>query len=286
MKISTLLRDGRPHLSFEIFPPKTDDSFASVMGAAEQIARLSPAYMSVTYGAGGTTAGYTAEVAGRLLTMGVTPLAHLTCISATREQVEAQLDVLHQKGVENILALRGDIPAGYDPSTLFFPHASHLMREVARRGDFCIGGACYPESHPESQNSQKDIDSLRLKMEAGCEFLVTQMYFDNHILYNFLWRLQRAGVTIPVVAGVMPVTAAKQIRRICAISGTALPQPFVRIVDRYGDDPAAMKQAGIIYASQQIIDLFANGVNAVHVYSMNKPDVAAAIMQNVSHILG
>ena len=171
------------------------------------------------------------------------------------------------------------------PSAAISPRGRKLIGEIVRFGGFCIGGACYPEGHPESANAAADIEGLKIKVESGCEFLTTQMFFDNNILYNFLYRLMWAGVNVPVVAGVMPVTAAAQIKRLCAISSSALPQRFIRIVDRYGDNPAAMKQAGIAYATEQIIDLFANGINAVHVYSMNKPDVARAIKQNLSEIL-
>lgn len=285
MKITQIIRAGKPSLSFEVFPPKTDDKFESVLGAAMDIARLQPSYMSVTYGAGGGTSVYSADICKHLLGAGVTPLAHLTCVSSDRERVQTELTKLRLLGIENILALRGDIPAGFCRETAQYRHASELVSEIARFGGFCIGGACYPEGHPESENSAADIEGLRAKVESGCEFLTTQMFFDNNILYNFLYRLYRAGVDVPVVAGVMPVTNASQIKRLCSINSSALPQRFVRIVDRYGDNPAAMKQAGIAFATEQIIDLYANGINAVHVYSMNKPDVAAAIRANLSEIL-
>ncbi len=285
MKVIDIINRKTPSLSFEVFPPKTTDSFADVMASAAEIAALKPAYMSVTYGAGGSTVRYTAEIASELLSRGVTPVAHLSCISSTREQILAQLTDLKEKGIENILALRGDLPAGQAPALPAYHYASELMKEIRDFGGFCIGGACYPETHPESPNAAADIESLRIKAENGCAYLTTQMFFDNNILYNFLFRLYRAGITIPVVAGIMPVTNARQIVRICAISKTALPQRFLRIVDRYGDKPEAMKQAGIAYATEQIIDLYANGLNAVHVYSMNKPEVAAAIRRNLSEIL-
>ncbi len=286
MKIIDVISNSRPSLSFEVFPPKTSDSYASIRDAALRIAALSPSYMSVTYGAGGSTAGYTADIASELLRSGVTPLAHLSCIGASRESIREKLDDLAARGIKNILALRGDLPDGVEASSLEYRYASDLAREIREHGGFCIGGACYPESHPESENSAKDIEGLKRKVDAGCAYLTTQMFFDNNVLYNFLYRLLRAGVDVPVVAGVMPLTNATQIKRICKISGTALPSRFLRIVDRYGDRPEAMKQAGIAYATEQIIDLYANGVNAVHVYSMNKPDVAAAIKSNLSEIIG
>lgn len=285
MKITDIICADRPSLSFEVFPPKTSDNFDSVMAAASEIAALSPSYMSVTYGAGGGTSMFTAEIASKLLSLNVTPLAHLSCISSTHSTIRERLDDLNSRGIENILALRGDIPKDFDTENLEYHYASELASEIRDYGGFCIGGACYPESHPNSLNSTADIEALRIKVECGCEFLTTQMFFDNNILYNFLWRLRKAGVDVPVVAGVMPVTNAKSIKRICAISGTALPQRFVRIVDRYGDDPAAMLQAGIAYATDQIIDLFANGINAVHIYSMNRPEVAAKIYENVKDII-
>ncbi len=286
MRIIDIIKGEKPSLSFEVFPPKTSDTYESIREAAEAIAALNPGYMSVTYGAGGGTSAYTVDIAEKIQAKGVTPLAHLSCVSSTKEGVKEQLDLLRARGIKNVLALRGDLPADFHPDHLDYHYASELTEDIVNYGGFCIGGACYPENHPESANSAADIESLRIKVAAGCEFLTTQMFFDNNILYNFMYRLLRAGVDVPVVAGVMPVTNAKQIKRICSLSGTALPQRFLRIVDRYGDNPAAMKQAGIAYATDQIIDLYANGINAVHVYSMNKPDVAAAIQANLSEIIG
>ncbi len=285
MKITDIIRGEKPSLSFEVFPPKTSDKFESVMNAASAIADLAPSYMSVTYGAGGTTASFTAEICENLSNIGVTPLAHLTCVNSTKEKIIGELEKLRTHGVENILALRGDVPDGVCAESFEYKYASELAREIVDFGGFCIGGACYPETHPESSNSRKDIENLKKKVDAGVEFLTTQMFFDNNIIYNFMYRMMRGGVDVPVVAGIMPVTNAAQIKRIISISNNALPQRFIRIVDRYGDNPEAMKQAGIAFATEQIIDLYANGINAVHVYSMNKPDVAAAIKANVSEII-
>ncbi|MCD7807550.1 MAG: methylenetetrahydrofolate reductase [NAD(P)H] [Lachnospiraceae bacterium] len=285
MKIIDIITGDRPSLSFEVFPPKTSATYESVMKAAGAIADLHPSYMSVTYGAGGGTSQYTMEIAQFLQSKGVTPLAHLSCVSSTKEDVAKKLKELKERGIENVLALRGDIPEGLDMTSLDYHYASELTREVRGAGDFCIGGACYPEVHPDSLNSVEDIQHLKEKVDAGCQFLVTQMFFDNNIFYNFLRRVREAGITVPVIPGIMPVTNAKQIKRSIALSGNSLPQRFRYIIDRYGDKPAAMKQAGIIYASEQIIDLYANGINAVHVYSMNKPDVAAALQSNLSEII-
>lgn len=285
MKIKDILNQGKPTLSFEVFPPKTEDNYESVEHAASEIAKLSPSFMSVTYGAGGGTSRYTVDIAAALKQQyQVTPLAHLTCVSSTREQVHKVLDELKERGIENILALRGDIPKDGTVAS-DYRYASELIREIKESGDFCIGAACYPEGHVESVNKTADIGYLKEKVEAGCDFVTTQMFFDNHILYNYLYRIREQGITVPVVAGIMPVTNVAQIRRICEMSGTYLPTRFKAILDRFGDNPAAMKQAGIAYATEQIIDLIANGVNGIHVYSMNKPDVAARIRDSLSEIL-
>ena len=242
--------------------------------------------MSVTYGAGGGTSDYTVSVAADILNnYNVTPLAHLTCVSSDKQKITAQLKVLKDNNIENILALRGDIPKNSDNSAGEYKYAAQLIRDIKSMGDFCIGGACYPETHVESSTSAEDIKYLKEKVDTGCDFLTTQMFFDNNILYSFLYKIREAGITVPVVAGIMPVTNGKQIKRICELSGTYLPQRFKSIVDKFGSDPAAMTQAGVAYATDQIIDLLANGVNAVHVYSMNKPEVAAAIQANLSKII-
>lgn len=286
MKIIDIINSGKPLLSMEVFPPKTSDTFETVKEATEKIALLKPDFMSVTYGAGGGTSEYTAFIAENIQkNYGVPSLAHLSCISSKKEDIKHQLGLLKSKGIENILALRGDIPAGMSREHLDYHYASELTEEIKAYGHFCIGGACYPESHPESATSFDDIRHLKKKVDAGCEFLTTQMFFDNNVLYNFLYRIREAGITVPVVAGIMPVTNPKSIKRICAISGTALPQRFVRIVDKFGSSPEQMAQAGIAYATEQIVDLYANGVNAVHLYTMNKPEVARRIKENISSIL-
>ena len=291
MKITQILCSGKPSISFEVFPPKTDDTFESVRDAARHIAALSPAFMSVTYGAGGGTSKYTVDIARDLeATYHVPTLAHLTCVSSTRQTVMDRIDDIRMAGIDNIMALRGDIPdymQGCDRSSWHYSHASDLIADIrARLGDsVCIGGACYPEVHPESPSRAQDIYYLKQKIDAGCDFLTTQMFFDNSLLYTFLYRIREAGITVPVVAGIMPITNANQVDRAIRLSGSHMPQRFKSIVDRFGNNPAAMKQAGIAYATDQIIDLFANGVNNVHVYSMNKPDVAAGIYNNLSQII-
>lgn len=285
MKIKDILSQENPTLSFEVFPPKTEDKYESVEKAAAKIATLGPAFMSVTYGAGGGTSQYTVDIASNLEKIHhVTALAHLTCVSSTRKKVHEVLKQLKAAEIDNILALRGDIPSDGTVATDYH-YASELIREIKEAGDFCIGAACYPEGHVESKSKTIDMDYLKEKVEAGCDFVTTQMFFDNNILYNYLYRIREKGITVPVVAGIMPVTNVKQIIRSCQLSGTYLPSRFKAIVDRFGDNPAAMKQAGIAYATEQIIDLIANGVNFIHVYSMNKPDVAELIKKNLSEIL-
>lgn len=285
MKISKTLKSDKLSLSFEVFPPKNSESYESIKNSALEIAKLNPDFMSVTYGAGGTTGSYTLDVAESIIQTGVTPIAHLTCVCSNKDKIQNTLSKMKEIGIENILALRGDMPAGMTEKSLDYAHASDLVSEIKAFGGFCIGGACYPEVHPESETQKDDIINLKKKVDAGCEFLTTQMFFDNNILYNFLYKIREAGITVPVIPGIMPVTNPVQIKRICALSGTVLPRKFIRMVDRFGNDPAAMKQAGIAYATEQIVDLYSNGLGAVHVYSMNKPDVAQKIQANLEDII-
>ncbi len=290
MKITQLFENQTRSLSFEVFPPKTDDLYDSVKTATEEIAALKPSFMSVTYGAGGGTSKYTLAIAENIKKRyGVPSIAHLTCVSSTKQTVESRIADFKSAGIENVLALRGDIPKemqGQDQTAWDYKHAVELVRELKEKGDFCVGGACYPEVHPESENQREDIKRLKEKVDAGCEFLTTQMFFDNDLLYNFLYKIREAGITVPVIAGVMPITNAVQIKRAKELSGSFMPRRFTALVDKFGYDNEAMKQAGIAYATDQIIDLYANGVNHVHVYSMNKPDVAQKIQANLSAILG
>lgn len=286
MKIIDLIKSDKPTLSFEVFPPKTSDKFDSVKRATEEIAALKPDFMSVTYGAGGGTSEFTADIAANIQdTFNVPALAHVTCVSSSKQKIDTVVENLKSKNINNVLALRGDIPDGLDLNHLDYRYASELIDDIKTHGDFCIGGACYPETHPESDNSENDIRNLKIKVDKGCEFLTTQMFFDNNILYNFIYRAREAGINVPIVAGIMPVTNASQIKRIMSISQSALPQRFIKIVDRYGNNPEAMMQAGIAFATEQVIDLYANGIGAVHIYSMNKPEVARKIKENISSII-
>jgi len=291
MKLSEIFERNELSLSFEVFPPKTDTAFESVKTATEEIAKLRPSFMSVTYGAGGGTSKYTLDIAKNIKEHYEVPtLAHLTCVSSTKETVQQKIEQMKAAGIENVMALRGDLTPELgqsDRSGWAYRHAIDLICDIKQSGaDFCIGGACYPEIHPESSDQKEDIRYLKEKVDAGCSFLTTQMFFDNNLLYNFLYKIREAGITVPIIPGIMPITNANQVERAMKLSGSFMPQRFKSLVDKFGSSPAAMKQAGIAYATDQIIDLFANGIKNVHVYSMNKPDVAQKIQSNLSDILG
>ncbi len=290
MKISELLKADGNRMSFEVFPPKTSDKYDSVQAATEKIAALHPAFMSVTYGAGGGTSKYTLDIAKNIeKSYGVPSLAHLTCVNSTKETVRERIRDIRDAGICNIMALRGDLTEemqAKDRSDWDYHHAIELIRDIKEAdGDFCIGAACYPEVHPESANQKDDIAHLKEKVEAGADFLTTQMFFDNNLFYNFLYKIREAGITCPIIPGIMPITNASQVARAIKLSGSFMPQRFKSLVDAFGDNPKAMCQAGIAYATDQIIDLYANGIRFIHVYSMNKPDVASAILDNLSELI-
>ena len=288
MFISEMLNNDKVTVSFEVFPPKADSSFDVVKSAIGELNGLHPDYMSVTYGAGGSTSKRTADIASHIQNeLGTNALAHLSCISATRGQISEQLKKLKNAGIENILALRGDIPEnGVLPEGMEYHYAWQLVEEIKKVGGFCVGAACYPEGHVECLNKTKDLDYLKQKVDCGCDFLVTQMFFDNNVLYTFLYNALKAGIEIPVTAGIMPVTNSKQISKICSLSGTSLTPKFRAILDKFGDNPAALKQAGIAYTVDQIVDMVSNGIKGIHIYTMNKPDVAKSILNSLSAVLG
>ena len=287
MKISKILNTKQVTISFECFPPKTQAKYASVEEATEKVAALKPDFLSVTYGAGGGTSEYTLNIAKNIRNKyGVDVLPHLTCVSSTKEKVHDMIRKYQEGGFENIMALRGDIPEGGSPYH-DYQYAYQLIRDIRENGgDFCIGGACYPEGHAECAHKDEDIRHLKIKVDAGCDFLTTQMFFDNSIYYNFLYRIREAGITVPVLAGIMPITNPRQVQSAVKLSGTIMPARFISMVDRFGDNPQAMKQAGVIYACEQSLDLISNDCTHIHVYTMNKPDVAQMILENLSHILG
>ena len=287
MRLTELLNKDEVTISCELFPPKQGAQLENYKNIVKDMAALKPAYMSVTYGATGGTSDYTVKLAEEVRNNNIPALAHLTCASSTREKVASVIEELKAANIENILALRGDIPANADfPLPDQYKHASELIADIKAQGDFCIGGACYPEGHPEAATIFEDLDHLKEKVDAGCEFLTTQMFFDNNIFYNFLYKVKAAGVDVPVIPGIMPITRATQVKNAIKLSGCNMPERFKSIVDRFGNQPEAMQQAGIIYASEQIIDLMANGVNHIHVYSMNNAQVARGILDNVSKLLG
>lgn len=286
MRLTELLNTDNVTISCELFPPKQGAQLENYKKIVKDMAKLQPAYMSVTYGATGGTSDYTVDLSNEIRNVNHVPaLAHLTCASSTKEKVAMVIEELKKNQIENILALRGDIPENADfPLPNQYQYASDLIADIKAQGNFCIGGACYPEGHPEATNIFEDLTHLKEKVEAGCEFLTTQMFFDNNILYNFMYKALKRGIEVPIVAGIMPVTNAAQVKRITSLSGNMVPSRFLAIVDRFGENPTAMKQAGIAYATEQIIDLIANGVNHIHIYTMNKPDVAGAILDNLSEI--
>jgi methylenetetrahydrofolate reductase (NADPH) len=286
MKIKELLNrnDKKVTFSCEIFPPKKDIQFSGIFETVDSIQALGPDFISVTYGAGGSTSKKTVEVASYIQnTHNIPALAHLTCCDSTKEDVRNRLEEMKQRGIENILALRGDLPKDYVPGP--YTYAIQLIQDIKAQGDFCVGAACYPEGHVECEHKEDDIAFLKEKVDAGCDFLTTQMFFDNNVYYNFLYRVLAVGINVPVIPGIMPVINAKQIKRSCELSGSMLPPRFKAIADKFSDDPLAMEQAGIAYATDQIIDLIANGVKYIHLYTMNRPKTAAKIMENLSHIL-
>lgn len=286
MKISEILKNNRVTVSFEVFPPKQWDKIENTKALVREMSTANPSFMSVTYGAAGTQSGFTTEIANEIKDSGITPLSHLTCLTSTRDKIHQVVGELKDNGIENILALRGDIPEGFVfPDKQYFEYAYQLVNEIKELGDFCIGGACYPEIHPESKNRIDDIDHLKYKVDCGAEFLTSQMFFDNEKFLNFYEMCRIKGIEVPIIAGIMPITNAKQIMRSIELSNCSVPKKFYRIMERFGDDPKSMKQAGIIYATEQIIDLMANGVNNIHIYTMNKPDVAASIMNGLSDII-
>ena len=287
MKIRDILSQKTPTVSFEIFPPNARMSLNQVMAAAAAMAVQKPDFMSVTYGAAGGTKENTVKIATSLQDfLGIPTIAHLTCVATEKERVKAIALEMKEAGIENVLALRGDIQEGMAyPAPDKFAHATELVAQIRELGDFCIGGACYPEGHPEAGSLAEDIRHLKEKVDAGCDFLTTQMFFDNDLFRDYMYSIREKGITVPVLAGIMPVTNAAQLRRIYSLSQARMPKRFERLVDKFGDKPDAMMQAGIAYAVEQIIDLISNGVSHIHVYTMNKPDVAAGILHCLSEFL-
>ena len=285
MRLTDLMTENKVRISCEVFPPKKFEGLQEVRRVTGEIAGLHPSFISVTYGAAGTTPGLTLDIARTVQAAGSVPLCHITCVQSTREHVARVLRDMREAGMENVLALRGDLPKEGAPCR-DFAHAEDLVRFIHTQGDFCVGAACYPEKHPESLSRAADMDYLKRKVDAGVSFLTTQMFFDNGLLYNFLYRMERAGIHLPVCAGIMPICDAMQVERVIRLSGSIMPPRFAAIADRFADQPAAMTQAGIAFATEQIVDLVANGVNRIHLYTMNKPWIARRIFDNLSDVIG
>lgn len=288
MQIKEIFSKKKLTLSFEVFPPKQQTNVKSLSEKIKTLSALKPDFISVTCGAGGSTKDQTLEVSKMVAESCPASLTHLTCVSATKEKISDAIKEMKAAGIQNILALRGDIPQGMTEEEATqggYKHADELTAVLKREG-FCVGGACYPEGHPESANRIEDIELLKRKVDAGADFLTTQMFFDNDMLYSFLYRLEAAGIHLPVLAGIMPITAVTQIPKMIKLSNAFIPRKLLAICDRFGDSPEALRQAGIAYATDQIIDLISNGIRGVHIYTMNKPEIAQAIMENVNDIIG
>lgn len=287
MFIKDIFLSKKPVLSFEVFPPKQESGIDGVLASVEEMSSLPIDYMSVTYGAGGSNSKNTARIASHLKNnLSISSLAHLTCVANTKENIQSQLEQYRDLGIENILALRGDKPKDYE-GELFpsYRYASELISAIKDFGGFCVGGACYPECHPDSPNTDTDIENLKIKVDAGADFLVTQMFFDNGAFYSFRDRAAKKGINVPITAGIMPITSAGQIQRMALLSGgAAMPSKFMRIIAKYQDNPQAMKQAGIAYAVDQIIDLVSNDVDGIHLYTMNKPETAEKIVTVINSL--
>ena len=287
MRIDKILSDDKLHISFEVFPQKYGQPIEPILDTVEEISKLHPAFCSVTYGANGGASENTVKVASHIKNELNTPvLAHLTCVGSSKDDIDEKLVQLKDNNIQNILALRGDI---IDKEKFAkkedLLYASELIEYIKLNYDFCVGAACYPEVHPESKNQNEDINYLKLKQDMGADFITTQMFFDNSIFYNFMYKLRSAGVSIPVVAGIMPVTNVIQLKKIKELSNANIPSKFLSIADKFQDDKDSMKQAGIIYACNQIINIISNGINNIHIYTMNNASVAKQIMQNMSHIV-
>ena len=287
MRIDKILSDDKLHISFEVFPQRYGQPIEPILNTVEEISKLHPAFCSVTYGANGGASENTVKVASYIKNELNTPtLAHLTCVGSSKDDLDEKLVQLKENNIQNILALRGDIidkEKFANKEDLLY--ASELIEYIKLNYDFCVGAACYPEVHPESKNQNEDINYLKLKQDMGADFITTQMFFDNSIFYNFMYKLRSAGVSIPVVAGIMPVTNVIQLKKIKELSNANIPSKFLSIADKFQDDKDSMRQAGIIYACNQIINLISNGINNIHIYTMNNASVAKQIMQNMSHIV-
>lgn len=284
MRITEKLMVKDQLISFEVFPPKTDSAFDSIEWSVRELAAFNPDFMSVTYGAGGGTSQYTTKIASLIKNkLDTTALAHLTCASTPIDTINQILDTLKENHIDNVLAMRGDIPQGFEkPQGEYYAYAYELVKHIKEYGYFDIGGACYPECHPECENIENDIDNLKNKVDCGVDFLITQLFYDNDTFYSFLEKARNKGIYAPVFAGIMPITNIKQIDRIISLSGTKLPDEVKIFLEKYSDKPEELEKAGLEFAIKQINDLLSNGVNGIHIYTMNKPYVARTVLKGIN----
>lgn len=286
MKIKDIIAKKSATLSLEIFPPKQWDKIEQTKHTAKKMLEFNPDFISVTYGAAGTTSGYTSEIAKDICDFGGTPLAHLTCVNSSKRKVLSVIEELKTDGIENILALRGDRPKDYVPEEKGeFLYAGELIELIKSQGDFCIGAACYPEKHPESHSLDSDLTHLKAKADAGADFLTSQMFFDNDLFFKFKENALKYSIEIPIIAGIMPITAISQIGRSVSLSGCTIPKKFSDLTAKYSSNPEDMKKAGIDYAVNQIRDLIENGQKNIHIYTMNKPETTAAVIEGIKDLL-
>lgn len=284
MLVKEMMNSKRPTFSFEIFPPKSGTQLESLYGTVDALASLMPDYISVTYGAGGSSRENTVEIASVIQNKyNIPTLAHLTCVGSSTSEIDRILKELDEKGIKNILALRGDLN---DEAVLGdFKYASDLTAYIKKNYNFNVLGACYPEKHLEAYSLLEDLKHLKTKVESGSDMLVSQLFFDNKIFYQFIEKTRAIGINVPIVAGIMPITSAKQIEKMVSLCGATVPEPVQKFIKAYGHNSMAIKEAGIAYATEQIIDLLANGVDGIHLYTMNQADIAKRISENIRGIL-
>lgn len=285
MKIKELFKQKQPTISFEVFPPNKIYTLEKVYEVIDELSLLKPDFMSVTYGAGGSTRRNTVDIASKIKNINnIEALAHLTCIGATKKEIDEILKELNRNNIENIMALRGDIPQECENKIGDFSHANDLIKYIKENGDFSIGGAFYPEGHQET-NDLLDLFNLKTKVDSGTDFLISQIFFENEKFYEFKEKLGKLNIKTPLIAGIMPITNGKQIRRITSMCGCSIPEKLKKILDRYEDNPIAMREAGIAYAMEQIIELISDDIAGIHIYTMNRVEASKKIMENIGNIL-
>lgn len=282
MRISELFKEGKTVFSFEIFPPKKDGAIKNIYGTLEELSALSPDFISVTYGAGGTAAGCSTRELATFIKKecNTESIAHLTCVNSTKSDIDRIIEEFNEYGVENVLALRGDINPDFPPKK-DFKYASDLIKYMKEKSNLHFSGGCYPECHSEAKDLDEDIANLKKKVDIGAEHLISQLFFDNQCFYDFVKKAKNAGINVPIEAGIMPCVNANQIKRMVTMCGASLPTKFVKMIQRYEHSEEGMRDAGIEYAVEQITDLIEHGVDGIHLYTMNNPYIAKRIKENV-----